>query len=266
MCTARVLVPLLLPLVGLLSLSDPVAAARCEEIPPTPQQVVSAVRAGFGLAEFLDQSGAEIALVARVGTDQSKRGIRYTHAALSWRDHPQGRWHVVHLLNHCGEPTSQLFDDGPVNFFLERPFSYDALVVLPTAELQRRVTTLLRAGVARSLHDPDYSAIAHPFHDEYQNSNQWLLELLALAMEEEGVARDRRAAQTSLRRHGFVPARMRLGFFERVGARRMDNVSLADHRRSELRRGGYQWVSVMSVVDYLEARGHVLLRTELLAQ
>ena len=195
-------------------LAPAVRAARCTEIPLTAGEVAAAARAGFGVASFLQKSGAEIALVARVGTDQSKRGIRYTHAALSWRDHAQGRWHVVHLLNHCGRPTSELFDDGPVNFFLERPFSYDALVVIPTPELQERLATLLVSGAARGLHEPDYSAIAHPFETAFQNSNQWLLELVALAVCD-GTAIDRDSAQDCLRRTGYEPARVRLGFFER---------------------------------------------------
>jgi hypothetical protein len=231
-----------------------VRAEDCKVVASTIGQVQQAVWAGTGLFERLEATEAEVAIVARIGTDQSKRGIRYTHAGLAWRDHPKGRWHFVHELNHCGRSTSQLFDDGPVDFFLERPFRYDALVAIPAAELQRSIVALLRGGVDRELHEPAYNAIAHPFRTRFQNSNQWLLELVALALEPGG-PRTRAEAQRILQRRDFQPARVRLGFFERVGTYNMENVSLADHDRSELREGGYLYVSVESLVAFLEQQG-----------
>lgn len=242
---------------GLLTLgatASPARGADCKVVPHTVREVQNAVHAGSRLARRLEDTGAEIAIVGRIGSDQSRRGIRYTHAGLAWRDHPAGRWHFVHLLNHCGRSSSELFDDGPVDFFLERPFRYDAHVVVPVPELQRAVVERLRQGADRTLHDPRYSAIAHPFRTRYQNSNQWLLELLAVALEPD-VPVDRDAAQEVLRRNGFQPERVRLGFFERVGTHRMGNVSLADHSRSELRRGGFVYVSVRSVSRFLEDNG-----------
>jgi hypothetical protein len=239
-------------------------AADCKPVASTFAQVQQAVWAGAALVERLEAADAEVALVARVGTDQSKRGIRYTHAGLSWRDHPAGRWHFVHELNHCGAGTSELFDDGPVNFFLEQPFSYDAWVVVPTAALQRSIVALLREGVDRKLHEPSYNAIAHPFRTRFQNSNQWLLELIALALEPE-VPRTRSDAHRVLQRRGFEPARVKLGFFERVGTHNMDNVSLADHDRSELREGGYLYVSVDSLGAFLEQQGAVQEAFEIVA-
>lgn len=231
-------------------------AADCKPVPSTIGQVQQAVWAGTSLFERLEATRSEVAIVARIGTDQSKRGIRYTHAGLAWRDHPKGRWFFVHLLNHCGTETSQLFDDGPVDFFLERPFRYDAWVLVPSAELQRSIVALLRDGVDRDLHEPAYSAIAHPFRTRFQNSNQWLLELVAVALEPGGPT-TRAAAQRLLERRGFEPQRVRLGFFERVGTHNMDNVSLADHDRRELREGGYLYVSVESLAAFLEQQGVV---------
>ena len=240
------------------------SAADCKLVASTFAEIQQAVWAGAALVERLEATGAEVALVARVGTDQSKRGIRYTHAGLSWRDHPSGRWHFVHELNHCGAGTSELFDDGPVNFFLEQPFSYDAWVVIPTLSLQRSIVALLRDGVDRKLHEPSYNAIAHPFRTRFQNSNQWLLELIALALEPE-VPRTRSEAHRVLQRRGFEPARVRLGFFERVGTRNMENVSLADHDRSELGEGGYLYVSVDSLGAFLKQQGAVQEAFEIVA-
>ncbi|HVS64300.1 MAG TPA: DUF2145 domain-containing protein [Thermoanaerobaculia bacterium] len=268
--TLRVLAPLALgvalrpalgvalrPALGLalaFGLTGPAAAAECELVPNTLWQVRQAIAAGSRLVDRLDETPAEVAIVGRIGSDQSERGIRYTHAGLAWRDHPAGRWHFVHLLNHCGSERSELFDDGPVTFFMERPFRYDAWVMVPDEEVQRSIVELLREGVDGRLHEPRYSAIAHPFRARFQNSNQWLLELVALALDPGGPPTRERAQQV-LRLEGFEPERVRLGFFERVGARRRENVSLSDHARSELRDGGYLYVSVASVARFLDQVG-----------
>jgi hypothetical protein len=238
-----------------------VAAAECKPVPSTLTQVREGVAAGVRLVEALDRTGAELAIVGRIGSDQSERGIRYTHAGLAWRDHPAGRWHFVHLLNHCGSARSELFDDGPVTFFMERPFRYDAWVMVPDEELQQSLLELLRRGVDGRLHEPRYSSIAHPFRTRFQNSNQWLLELIALALHPDGPSTRERAQQV-LRLEGFEPERVRLGFFERIGARRMDNVSLSDHSRGELRAGGYAYVSVASIARFLERVGALAMTFE----
>ena len=248
--------------VGAVTAPAAAMSGGCKETPHELHQLQAAVTAGERLFDYLEESGAKVAIVARVGTDQSKRGLRYTHAGLAWRDHPRGRWHFVHQLNHCASNRSDIFDDGPVNFFLERPFSYDALVAIPSPRLQDRLGELLSTDAPRRLHTPSYSAIANPFATRFQNSNQWVLELIAVALAEGPVTRA--AAQDLLEEKGFEPERTRLGFFERIGARRMKNVSLDDHSRRELRSGGYQWVSARSVVKFLEQVGQLESRTELL--
>ncbi len=243
-----------LSLAALVLAGTPARAANCEVVPQTVSEIRNALAAGVQLRTALDETGAQVAVVARIGTDQRKRGILYTHAGLAWRDHPAGRWHFVHMLNHCGSNRSELFDDGPVDFFLERPFRYDAKVIVPTPALQEELARLLREHVGRVIHDPDYSAIAHPFKLRFQNSNQWLLELVALATDP-SVERTRAEAQKILRAMEFEPERVKLGFFERVGTHRMGNVSLADHSRREQRRGGFQYVSVRSVERFFIGRG-----------
>jgi len=51
----------------------------------------------------LDQSSAQVALIARVGQDLSQYGLRYSHMAYVWRDHPQGPWLVVHERRMAGK-------------------------------------------------------------------------------------------------------------------------------------------------------------------
>ena len=228
------------------------ASAECKVVPHSFSELQNAVYAGSGLRDALEESGAEVALVGRIGSDQSKRGIRFTHAGLAWRNHEAGRWHFTHLLNHCGSDRSELFDDGPVDFFLERPFSYTAQIIIPVPALQKALVQRLEEHEGGALHEPLYSAIAHPFRTRYQNSNQWILELIAVALDP-GAPPSREHAQLILRDMNYQPERVRLGFFERVGTHRMGNVTLDDHSRRERRQGGFAYVSVNSLVRFLEA-------------
>lgn len=47
------------------------------------------------VADKLDDSGAQVALVARVGQDLSKYKLRFSHLGFVVRNHPDGKWSVV---------------------------------------------------------------------------------------------------------------------------------------------------------------------------
>ncbi|HZX31063.1 MAG TPA: DUF2145 domain-containing protein, partial [Rhodocyclaceae bacterium] len=95
---------LLCALAAATALASPgaIAGQTCEEKGPS----VEDIRRSFGLAlkvrEALDKSGAQVVILGRVGQDLSKYGLRYSHAGIIWRDHPDGRWLAVHELNECG--------------------------------------------------------------------------------------------------------------------------------------------------------------------
>ena len=57
----------------------------CMLEPPTVQQLTSASSMSMRLRNYLENSGADLAIIARVGSDQSDRGLKYTHAGSSVR-------------------------------------------------------------------------------------------------------------------------------------------------------------------------------------
>lgn len=223
--------------------------------------------AALGVYEYLNSSDADVALVGRIGSDKSDRGVLYTHAGLIFRNHPKGTWLFTHLLRDCDSAESNLFDEGLFDFFNGSPFSYQALVVVPTREVQDRLQELHRGPVPRRLHQPRYNTLANPFRTRFQNSNQWVLEMLAAAIGGEGRVASREDAVRVLERTGYEPARMKLKFKERVMVKAGGkvHVSLADHKDSENRGrdGGYYWVSVESIVRYLESNDRVLAKVEI---
>lgn len=227
------------------------AGTACSEKLPTPDAVRKALDLGLKTRSTLDASGATVAIIGRIGSDLSEYGLRYSHAGFVWRDHPGGRWRVVHMLNQCGTPNSDLFVEGLGNFFLDDPLVYEALLVIPSAESQAQIARVLASDLPRRLYEPKYSLIANPWATQYQNSNQWLLEVTAAASPDAPVA-SRATAQSWLRSHGYSPSVLVLPPLKRLGARLFAvNTRFDDHTNEEWSSSHYNVVSVESIERFL---------------
>ena len=202
----------------------------------------------------LDKSGAEVALIARVGQDLSKYGLRYSHMGYVWRDHPQGRWLVVHELNRCGSAQSALFDEGLGNFFLDDMHAYETRIVVPGAEAQARIAAMLASTAPLRLHDARYNMLAFPYATTYQNSNQWLLETYAASASDMPI--DGRAqAQAWLKLADYQPITIDIPAVTRLGARLFRaNVSFDDQPFERRMAGRIDTVTVESVLRFVHQR------------
>jgi hypothetical protein len=173
-------------------------------------------------------------------------------AGVVWRDHPHGRWTVIQELNQCATDRSYLFDDGLGNFFLDNPFAYEALLVIPSPDLQQKLAEILVGPVPDQLHEPAYSMIANPWDTRYQNSNQWLLEVLTAAFADRNEIGTRTQAQRWLQLNGYQPSFLHLSALQRLGAKLFSaNVQFDDHSLADRIAGKYQVVTVESVMQFL---------------
>lgn len=82
------------------------AGADCTLQTMAPTRIADAAATALMVVAALDDRNAPVAMVSRVGTDLSKHGLRYSHAGFAVRDHRDGRWTVVHLLNDCSSDGS----------------------------------------------------------------------------------------------------------------------------------------------------------------
>ncbi|HZV67510.1 MAG TPA: DUF2145 domain-containing protein [Telluria sp.] len=230
------------------------AGTPCEPKPTDAASFVKAMQLAERTRAALDASGAEVALLARVGQDLSKYGLRYSHMAYIWRDHPKGRWLVVHELNQCGTAESALFDEGLGNFFLDDLFAYESRIVVPGAAAQARIVAMLRSGAPLRLHEARYNMLAFPFATAYQNSNQWLLETYAAGVSELRID-DRGQAQAWLKLAGYRPITVAIPALTRLGARMFRaNVSFDDQPFDRRMAGRIDTVTVDSVVRFVRER------------
>lgn len=231
------------------------AGTACSEKPPTADTIQKAFQLAIKTREALDASGAQVALVGRAGQDLSKYNLRFSHMAFVWRDHPQGRWLAIHELNQCGTAESALYNEGLANFFFDDMFAWDALIITPSAELQAKIVERLNAPKQlENMHQPRYSMVAYPFSTQYQNSNQWVLEVLADAMRDAKQA-DRAASQAWLKQNGYQPSMLRIPTMQRLAGRMFKaNVAFDDHPNKDRYAGKIEVVSVDSVTQFVKQR------------
>jgi hypothetical protein len=245
-------------LAAAMTLATPAWSGRnCEEEPLTVAMLERGLELATRVQERLDRSGAQVVVLARAGQDLSRYGLRWSHLGLAYRegDGPQGYWRVVHKLNHCGTPDAALYRQGLGQFFLDRPHRHEAAWVELSAEAQARLLPLLRdnQAVAR-LHEPRYNMVAYPWATRYQQSNQWVLETLAGAMDPDAVTR--RQAQAWLQRRGYQPTVLRIGPLTRLGANvTRGNIAFDDHPNEKRFSDRIETVSVESVFDWLARAG-----------
>ena len=143
---------LLLSFVWALLLMSPAARSGqpCGELPLDATEMASATQLGDEVRDALERSGATLAFIARVGIDMSEFGLHYSHVGVAWRDHPNGRWMTFHLLNACGTPRSELLEQPLENFYKVKLFDYDALIAIPSLDVQIRLSRAFFSPLASS--------------------------------------------------------------------------------------------------------------------
>lgn len=169
----------------------------------------------------LDASGDAVALIARSGLDLDRFGLRYSHAGISLKASANGPWSVRQLYYACDESRPRLYDQGIAGFVLgnDRPDTgHVSIVLLPAAEGAQLQAAALDNPRALSLLAATYSANAYPFSQRYQNCNQWVAELMALAWAPPGGVDDaaagpplRARAQHWLQAQGYAPQPVDVG-------------------------------------------------------
>lgn len=166
----------------------------------------------------LSQSGHSVALVARSGLDLSRFGIRYSHAGIALARSENAPWSVRQLYYACDEGKPRVYDQGISGFLLgtDNPsIGYLSVVLVPDDKAQVLERAALDKRQALQVLGSQYSANAYAFSVRYQNCNQWVMELLALAWGEvdagEAPGGERVAAQAWLAAQAYEPSRIDVG-------------------------------------------------------
>ena len=231
------------------------AGRSCEQRPVSAQSVARAMALAEKTAARLDQTGADVVVLARAGQNLSEYGLRYSHLGFAYREGGRGPWRVVHKLNQCGSNRASLYRQGLGEFFLDDLWQYEAAIVVLTPSAQSALAaTLADNGRVAKLDTPAYNMVAYPWSTRYQQSNQWAIETLAMTQDPGAATRDR--AQAWLRLKGYEPTTLRLSTTRRLGARLFSaNVAFDDHPNEKRFSDRIETVTVDSVFRWLERSG-----------
>ena len=226
-----------------------------------PQTIASALGLATRTLNALDASGAKVVMLARAGQDLSKYGLRYSHFGWAYRqDDGQGGhvWRVLQKLNQCGTAEAAIYRQGLGEFFLDDLWQYEAAWVVPKAQVQEQLLALLaNEQRAVQLQHKAYSMVSYVWGLKYQQSNQWAIETLALAMTPSADDRwGRPQAQSWLREQGYQPGVLNIGALTRLGARvSAANVAFDDHPNEKRFSDRIETVTVDSVFAWMIRAG-----------
>jgi hypothetical protein len=158
--------------------------------PFSPEQIVSFAKK---VEKTIALKGAHVAILARMGRPLADlpEGMHFTHVAFavySEIDTANGEkvpgYAIYNLYQRNNQPdVSDLVQDFPVDFF-SGVAELEAGIIIPSAELQRRLLKVIGSKTYKSLHDPRYSLIANPFTLGRQNCTEFVLDVINSAIYE----------------------------------------------------------------------------------
>jgi len=188
------------------------SAAFCDRATPplSARQHDRLLRFAAVVRAELEATDGASAIVARSGLDLERFGQRYSHAGISLRTSENGPWSVRQLYFACDERVPRLYDQGVAGFVAgteDTALGYVSIMLLPLDSAQALAQRALDNASSLGLLGAAYSANAYAFSERYQNCNQWVAELLALAWGDLDAAEPnaRSAAQRWLHNSGYAP-------------------------------------------------------------
>ncbi len=153
-----------------------------------PQQITAFAKK---VERTLAAQGARVAILARMGRPLSElpEGMRFTHVAFAvysevttHDDRKLPGYAIFNLYQKNEAPDiSSLVQDFPVDFFAGVA-ELEAGIIIPSAELQRRLLGVIASPTYQNLHEPNYSVIANPYTLGRQNCTEFVLDVVNAAI------------------------------------------------------------------------------------
>ena len=254
-----ILKPLLATLVTVVFLALTAGTANAGRRCDAPSPSTLTIERGLGLAQrtadaleaAYTKRGTRVALLARAGQDLTRYQQRWSHVAWAYRL-PQGGWRLVHKLNECDSDRSMVVRHGMGDFFIDDLWRHEAAWHAVPSAWEAELWALLQ-DTARltTLHEPRYSMVSYTWGTRYQQSNQWALETLSLAVEP--AVRSREQAQAWLRLRDYTPSILQIRALTRLGGRMAaGNVAFDDHPNEQRFADRIETTTADSILAWLE--------------
>ena len=220
------------------------------------------------LLEVLNRHAYRAAIISRAGIDLSQEDFRhpvkqkYTHAGFVWRSSQEEQWQLKHLLNICRGPSSKIIVQSLEEFFDDNLHYYDFYVGIPSKKLQEALAdTLADTSLSLTLHNSNYNKIANSYKATYQNSNGWILNVIAAAKSGHQTIEK---VISHYKRVGYQPSQVRIAWWRRILVPIFSkNVTFNDHKKQNVPFDTwYNFVSAASLYNYIEAIDKLIYKEE----
>jgi len=184
---------------------------------------------------FAAKEGARAFIIGRVGRPEKDlpKGIKFTHTAVAVYSSitlDSGeivKGYAIHnLYQKEGQLNkSELVIDYPVDFFWGVN-SLKAGIIIPTPDLQQRILEVIANGKDKQIHNENYSVIANPFNNMFQNCTEHTLNVVNSGIYQ---TTDIEQLKSNAKQH-FKPQKVKASPFKLLlGNMFMDDVSTKDH-------------------------------------
>lgn len=141
--------------------------------------------------KYIASQGARVVILGRIGRppEDLPKGVTFTHTAIAiyssiaLPDGKTAKGYAIHNLyqNDKKLDRSDLVVDYPVDFFWG-VYQLRAGIIIPTPELQQRLLQAYAKGMDKAVHRPDYSLLANPYNDRFQNCTEYTLDVINAAI------------------------------------------------------------------------------------
>lgn len=253
--------------------------------PLSLEQLVSAIKDESSNLSVGDSSIPQDPInnqVVKKWIDKS-RTMEFSHIGIALKNHPKSdkdhHWQVMHLLWTCDKDPargvtegdkSYIWEEGLGAVFADDMKDYKAQIFVPQQKIQNRIENfLLKSKVGAQWHNSKYNAAALANDLDQQNSNQWVLEVLAAALKPEGQVNDRATAQQVLRETGYMETKVTpRGLYKLISLPIIRNLlpgTICMKRQPYFSQGFGQIISVLSVEEYMR-RNQLLVREPVIVQ
>lgn len=184
---------------------------------------------------FAASEGANVFIIGRVGRPEKDlpKGIHFTHSAIAIYSSitldsgEKVKGYAIHNLYQRANESdkSELMIDYPVDFFAGASV-LKAGIIIPTPELQLRIIEVIATGKDKLIHNENYSVIANPFNNVFQNCTEHTLNVINSAIYQ---TTDIGQLKANAKQY-FIPQRVKVNPFKLIlGDWFVDEVSTQDH-------------------------------------
>lgn len=199
----------------------------------SPEQIIKFAKK---VEKTMADKGAYVAIIARMGRPRSElpEGMHFTHVAFAVYSEittSDGRkvpgYAIYNLYQNDGHPdVSSLLQDFPVDFFAGVA-ELEAGLIIPSAELQKRLLDVIGSPAYSALHESNYSVIANPYTLGRQNCTEFVLDVTNAAIYQTDDIKKIKANEKAY----FVAQKVNVNPFKlMLGSMFSKEVSTSDHQ------------------------------------